>query len=313
MKLAALIELYIRHQQALGKKFVTEARILRAFGRRFRRCRRIETITSDEVASFLVGTRLTTSYHHKYRTLDRFFRRALSRGHVEENPLPKLIPNRLPGLRPYIYSRDEIGRLLAATDEYQILRSTIEPVTIRVLILLLYGTGLRIGEARRLNRGDVALDQSLVTVHTTKFYKSRLVPICAALTGTLKKYLKRAAARCSGTEPSPLLTTRLGTRLKTATVNGIFRRVCRKAGIHRSDGGRYQPRLHDLRHAFAVHRLMQWYHAGADVQVLLPHLSVYLGHVSLASTQVYLSMTPELLQAASNRFESYAFPEIPHG
>lgn len=171
----------------------------------------------------------------------------------------------------------------SATDEYQILSSKIEPVTVRVLILLLYGTGLRIGEARRLNGEDVARDESLITVHETKVCKSRLVPISPALTATLKKYIARAAARSFGAElTSPFLTTRFGTRLKTATVNGIFRRVCNRAGIHRSDGGRYQPRLHDLRHTFAVHRLTQWYRDGADVQVLLPHLSVYLGHTTLA-------------------------------
>ena len=82
------------------------------------------------------------------------------------------------------------------------------------------------------------------------------------------------------------------------------------AGIRRDDGARYQPRLHDLRHTAAVHRLIAWYRAGADVQRLLPHLATYLGHVDLASTQRYLTMTPELLQEASRRFEQYARPEV---
>jgi len=81
--------------------------------------------------------------------------------------------------------------------------------------------------------------------------------------------------------------------------------VREQAGVRRSDGARYQPRLHDLRHTFAVHRLISWYRQGADVQKLLHHLSVYLGHVHLADTQVYLSMTPELLREANARFERY--------
>jgi len=88
-----------------------------------------------------------------------------------------------------------------------------------------------------------------------------------------------------------------------------FRHVRQQAGIYRGDGARYQPRLHDLRHTFAVHRLTSWYRQGADVQKLLPQLSVYLGHVLLASTQVYLRMTPELLTEANARFERYSGQE----
>jgi integrase len=90
------------------------------------------------------------------------------------------------------------------------------------------------------------------------------------------------------------------------TLQANFRRIRKRADIRRLDGARYQPRIHDLRHTFAVHRLVAWYREGADVQRWLPHLSVYLGHVCLASTSVYLSMTPELLEEASMRFEKHA-------
>ena len=91
-----------------------------------------------------------------------------------------------------------------------------------------------------------------------------------------------------------------------------FVRLRTYSGVGRSDGARYQPRLHDLRHSFAVHRLTSWYQQGANVQHLLPHLATYLGHVSLAATQIYLTMTPELLRAASVRFELYALQEAHH-
>ena len=91
-----------------------------------------------------------------------------------------------------------------------------------------------------------------------------------------------------------------------------FVKAAAEAGIKRNDGGRFQPRLHDLRHTFAVHRLTSWYRQGADVQKLLPQLATYLGHVRLRDTQVYLKMTPELLQAASQRFECYAGKEGGH-
>jgi len=96
------------------------------------------------------------------------------------------------------------------------------------------------------------------------------------------------------------------------TIERIFQRVRKSAGIRRLDGARYQPRLHDLRHTFAVHRLTSWYRQGLDVQRLLPHLTVFLGHAHLAGTSVYLSMTPELLRAANTRFERYAKGEEAH-
>ena len=98
----------------------------------------------------------------------------------------------------------------------------------------------------------------------------------------------------------------MGTRVKPDTLQHNFRILCDRANIQRTDGALEKPRLHDLRHSFAVHRLTSWYQQGADVQRLLQHLSVYLGHVHIRHTQVYLSMTPELLHQASQRFEGYA-------
>jgi integrase/recombinase XerD len=106
--------------------------------------------------------------------------------------------------------------------------------------------------------------------------------------------------------------TRTGASLTRRAAEYAFDRLRRRAGVQRSDGSRYQPRLHDLRHAFAVHRLVSWYRQGADVQRLLPQLATYLGHVHLAATQRYLTLTPELLQQASQRFEAYA-GELAHG
>jgi site-specific recombinase XerD len=107
-------------------------------------------------------------------------------------------------------------------------------------------------------------------------------------------------------EASFLLANRDGTRLTSSTVQEAFDRLRRTANVHGSASGRRVPRLHDFRHSFAVHRLTAWYREGADVQRLLPVLSIYLGHADLEGTKVYLSMTPELLQQASLRFAHYA-------
>ena len=108
----------------------------------------------------------------------------------------------------------------------------------------------------------------------------------------------------------PFFTGKNGARLTDHAVRKAFKQLRKSVGIYRDDQASYQPRLHDLRHSFAVHRLVSWYQSDADVQKLLPHLATYLGHVSLAATQIYLTMTPDLLEAASARFAEYVFTEV---
>lgn len=174
-------------------------------------------------------------------------------------------------------------------------------------LLLLYATGLRIGEALGLDLADVDLDARLLRVRNSKFYKTRLVPIGADLTRVLADYASERKKHLSTKPDAPFLLTRRGKRLSRAGTEEAFKRLRKCAQVHRADGARYQPRLHDFRHAFAVTRLVRWYRAGANVQRLLPQLATYLGHVHIAGTQRYLTMTPELLRQASLRFERYAF------
>ena len=147
----------------------------------------------------------------------------------------------------------------------------------------------------------------------TKFFKSRLVPIHPDLTKVLRDYARwRAATHPSAGTTSTFFLSKQGEAVHRCSLASAFKRLREYAGVRRSDGGRFQPRLHDLRHAFAVHRLTEWYRQGADVQRLVYHLSVYLGHARLAHTQVYLTMTPELLQQAGTLFERYARGEGSH-
>ncbi len=179
--------------------------------------------------------------------------------------------------------------------------------------MLLYGAGLRIGEALALTHADVDLDAALLTIRESKFYKTRLVPIGPRLTAVLRSYAEDRYQREHSNEPgAPFFVTRTGTAVTRGQAERAFARLRDIAGIVREDGARYQPRLHDLRHAMAVHRLVAWYREGADVQRLLPHLATYLGHVDVAATQRYLTMTPELLREASQRFERYAQPGVHH-
>jgi len=314
MNLQQLIEQYITFRQSLGKRFVSPACTLRAFGRTIGERAEANEVRAEQVNAFLQGDGpLTRTWHFKYTALRGLYRYAISRGYAAVSPLPVNVPKRPPSFVPYIYSREELRRLLDATTITQGRRRWIEPVTLRMILLLMYGAGLRVSEAVSLDRSDVDLEQAVVTVRDSKFFKSRLVPVGSQLTQALTSYaVWRDTSRPARGQEEPFFVVRNGGRVNVDTLQDNFRRLCVHASIRRLDAGRYQPRLHDLRHTFAVHRLTEWYQRGAGVQKLLPQLSVYLGHRYLAGTQVYLTMTPELLQQAAARFERYTLEEDGH-
>lgn len=309
MNLQRLIEQYIAFQQSLGVAFLTDAGILRAFGRTLGSKARMADIRPRHVDAFLGRTRpVTINWHDKFRRLRSFFHYAISRGYLAAAPLPTAIPKRPPPFIPYIFAKEELRRLFHVIDADR-RNWSLEPATMHVLILLLYGAGLRLREATNLTRADVDLQGGVLTIRNSKFGKTRLVPVGTQLAQALTRYAARTKARHAGTL---FFTTRTGAAVKPDTLQHNFRILCNRAGIRRTDGTQEQPRLHDLRHTFAVHRLTSWYRQGANVQRLLHHLSVYLGHVHIRHTQVYLPMTPELLQEAGQRFERYARNEERH-
>jgi len=308
MTLREAIDQYIAWRRAHGAIYKSGAILLKLFLKSVGEAADCDSVSRAQVVSFLAGIGpLTRNRENKYSALVGFYRYAVSRGFVTRSPMPDNEPKPPASAPPHIYTREELRRLLDAIGRSQGPLAYLEAETLRTLLLVLYGTGLRVGEARRLTLEDVDLQEALLTIRATKFFKSRLVPIGPQLLHVLKTY---AASRAKRPLPqgrnSCFLSNRNGTPLAKTTVNTAFLRLRRAAGICSPGGGRQSPRLHDLRHSFAVHRLTAWYQQGADVQRLLPVLSTYLGHTDLAGTQVYLSMTPELLQQASSRFEHYA-------
>jgi integrase len=310
MNLQRLIEQYISFQQSLGLSFTSEAFILRAFGRARGVRASIASVRVEHVDAFLGKARpVTMTWFGKLSRLRCFFRYVVSRGYAATAPLPTEMPKRPSPFVPYIYTREELRRLLQVVDSHPQGTSTLEPVTIRTMILVYYGAGLRLREATNLTRADVDLRGSILTIRKTKFGKTRLVPVGPQLGRALVEY-DRTRPKGRPVEV-PFFTAQGGGPVPPLSLELKFRVLCDRAGIHRTDTSE-QPRIHDLRHTFAVHRLISWYQQGADVQRLLHHLSVYLGHVHLRHTQVYLSMTPELLREASQRFERYAGKEQHH-
>jgi integrase/recombinase XerD len=314
MKLKELIANYLALRRALSPGFDALEQMLNAFCRAMGEEVEITEITPEQVSAFLTGVGPPSLYwRNKYHALSVFYRYAVGRGYVTSAPLPTVAPQPRPSLTPYIYTPDELSRLFRATSTYRRSHRVLEPYTFRALLLLLYGAGLRVSEALALTLADVDLAAALITIRQTKFDKTRLVALGTELNQALAQYAaQRHQNGHDQSSSAPFFVGRHGERISRDAVEGSFRTLRKSAGISRTDNARYQPRLHDLRHAFAVHRLTTWYQEGKDVQKLLPLLATYLGHVDLASTQIYLTMTPELLDAACERFERYAFQEVNH-
>jgi integrase len=161
---------------------------------------------------------------------------------------------------------------------------------------------MRVGEAIRLDRGDVDLGQGLLTVRQTKCGKTRELPLHASTVDALRAYLRLRARLCPAPVSKALLISPAGTHLLYTNVSHTFLQLVERGGLRRSAASR-RPRPHDLRHAFAVRTLLEWYRAGIDVQPRLPLLSTYLEHVHPKDTYWYLSAAPELLQIAAERLE----------
>lgn len=211
------------------------------------------------------------------------------------------------GVRPYIYTPAQIRGLLAAARRLTPVGS-LRPHTHATLLGLLYCTGLRISEALALRLGDVDLEAELLWVRESKFRKSRLVPLGPGVPQVLRHYQAQRARHGGSLHPeAPLFLDQRGGRCSYQTACSTFLGVARRLGL-RGPAGQRGPRLHDLRHAAAVHRLLAWYRDGGDVQARLPWLADYLGHVSFFSTQAYLDVTAELLQEAARRFAPPAAP-----
>jgi len=310
MMLREAIDQYILWRRAHGAKFTTSANLLHRFLDHANGDASCDAVSMEQILSYLGSKRpLTRHRQNKYYALAGFWRHAISRGHATRSPLPDNEPRSPAEVPPYIYSRDELRRLLDPSTMKACRRRAVQldATTFRTLLLLLYGAGLRFSEATRLTLADVDLAEAVLTIRATKFYKSRLVPIGVELATALHAHmiLCRRGGAAQG-EGSFLLANRDGTQIVSSTAQAAFAILRRAAKLRGVPGGRIFPRMHDLRHSFAVHNLTAWYRQGADVQRLLPVLSTYLGHADLEGTKVYLSMTPELLQQASSRFAHYA-------
>jgi integrase/recombinase XerD len=192
MRTHEAITQYVAYRQAAGADFRPTARLLNAFCRTVGPDIPIAEIPVDRVQAFVDGHGPVTRYwHRKHSALRGFYRYAVSHRFVAHVPLPSMTARRPPAFVPYVFTREEVYRLLDATSRYRTGRCHLEPHTFRALVLLLYGAGLRLGEALHLRLADVDLPGALLTIRDTKFYKTRLVPLGPDLCGAMHHYAER--------------------------------------------------------------------------------------------------------------------------
>ena len=181
----------------------------------------------------------------------------------------------------------------------------LRPLSLYTLFILAYCAGLRLSEIVHLDVGDVDINDGTIDIRCTKFFKSRRLPLAATVMGALKSYLDARRAAGAPSKPSAGLFwhQQAAGRYSTVMAGKLMVRVLRRAGL-KTGHGKVGPRIHDLRHAFVVNRMLTWYRSGINPQSKLPYLATYLGHKDINSTLIYLTITQELMRHASERFRA---------
>jgi len=294
------VEDYLTVRRALGFKLVDHGRLLPDFVDYLEQAG-ATTVTTEAALSWAMKPQGVQPYRWKQRlSVVRGFAEYLSAlDPAAQVPPSDLLAYRRQRPTPYLFSTDEITRLLAAADT---LNHPLRGATHHTLFGLLAVTGMRVGEALRLDRDDVDLDAGLVDITQTKFNKSRRLPLRDSTVAALTDYIsERDRFFPRPTQPSLFVST-VGTRLADRRVRAVFAHLVNHVGLEPRSGSS-RPRIHGLRHSFAVTTLLDWYRSGVNVAARMPLLSAYLGHTSPASTYWYLSAVPELLALAASRLE----------
>lgn len=309
-RLAPSLQRYVEIKRALGRRWKTEGAVLSHWDDSVHR----EYPQAGKVRAemFTGWTRklahLTSTTSHTYQRIIRNFLLFHAREHASTF-IPDLLtfPKPAPVVSPRLISATEMGRVLDAARRLPPTPTNpLRAETLRLGLLLLFCCGLRKGELLRLRLGDLESEQTVLRIRLTKFYKSRLVPLAPTVTAELKEYLQtRRRKKLPMAPEAPLMWSgHWSSEVYTAPNFGlIWHQLCASTQVLKAQG--HPPRLHDLRHSFAVHALQRWYAQGVEVPSKLPHLAAYLGHVSAVSTHYYLKLTPELRQAASQRFHQH--------
>ena len=306
-KMNATIEKYLTHKRALGRAYAVEEHVLYNL-RDFLALAHVADIDQSHFENWCdLHNHLTANVRRARQRIVRNF--CLYRHRAEPDcfvPHLNYFPKPQPHCIPVIVEPEQIGRMLMLASRLTPTpESPLRPAVMRMAIVLLYTAGLRRGELLRLTIQDVDSQTGVLRICQSKFHKSRLIPLSPSALMELNHYLcKRLQPSFDLRPTSPLLCNFKRGRLGPYTGTGLrdaIHAIFEEAGVHGSDGR--CPRVHDLRHSFALQALIRWYREGVDVQSRLPHLALYMGHVSIVSTAYYLRWVPSLAALASERFE----------
>jgi integrase len=290
---------YLRLRNSLGHDLAEYHRELPRLVA-FLEARGLPTVTVAAALAWAQGPDVNpaTTIPPRRMTIARGFARYLAGLDARtEVPPPGLIAGRRRWRPPFIYSPGDIETLMAQARQL----TPMPAATHETLIGLLAVTGLRVGEAIRLDRADIDWTDAVLTIRESKFGKTRMVPVLDSTLDMLERYSRTRSRLCPQAATASFFVSTAGTRLIYACVGQVFRRLRDRAAVG-ADADR-APRIHDLRHTFAVRTLLGWYQAGEDVEARLPALSTYLGHRDPRSTYWYLSAAPELLTLAARQLE----------
>ncbi|MGH2848818.1 MAG: tyrosine-type recombinase/integrase [Thermoleophilaceae bacterium] len=296
---------YLRIRRRLGFEMPQDDRLLERFVEFLERAGADRITTELALAWARMPVHAHPHYWRQRLGVARGFARHLATiDPASEVPSKDLLPGTRPRVAPYIYTDAEIAALMAAARG---LRPRLRAARHETLIGLLAVTGMRPGEALALDRQDVDLRHGAVHVRAGKQRRQREVPLHQSTIGALREYVRQRDARFPTPGTPAFFISARGRRMARGELNRTFTQLIREAGLD-GRGARARPRPHDLRHAFAVRTLLDWYRAGGDIDRRMPLLSTYLGHVDPASTYWYLEAVPELLELISRRLEQ--LPEV---
>jgi integrase/recombinase XerD len=293
---------YLAMRRGLGFKLTAQQGILMSFVD-YCEQHQLQHISTDAAVAWAVATphsRDTLWWSRRLMVVRIFARHLAAFDPATQMPPADALPGFYRRVTPYLYSAREIQALLNAAGA---LTPPLRGATYRCFLGLLAVSGMRIGEACRLDLGDVDPAAAVITIRDSKFGKSRQIPVHASTVTALAGYAAVRDRRESGRDCSAFFVSTRGTRLRPNDVNHTFPRLLQAAGILTAPGSRRQ-RPHDLRHTFTVATLLDWYRDGGNAAARLPLLSTYLGHVDPKSTYWYLQASPELLALAASRLQN---------
>jgi len=299
--LAQHLDDYLRLRRSLGHDLAEAARLLPRFVA-FLEARGEEFVTLEAALAWSLAPAAPagSTVWGRRMTAARGFARYLSGIDPRtEVPPAGAIPTRQRWRPPFIYGEADLGALLA--EARRSIPQPLRAATYETLVGLLAATGLRVGEALRLDRTDVDLETGVLLIRESKFGKSRQVPVAESTTAALRRYGERRDQLCPLPRSASFFVSLNRTRVIYECVQPTFRMLCERTGV--GAGAPRRPRIHDLRHTFAVRTLLRFYREGADVGARLPLLATYLGHAEPRYTYHYLSAAPELLGYAARLLE----------